>query len=72
MEEYYSNFRVVFDELLEVTWIRHSKIDATKQLTRRRPSKEGCERILIVSELKDKNQYLTSPYLKGVDLRTPV
>lgn len=32
MEKNYAKFRVTLDEGLEVTWIRHSKIDATKQL----------------------------------------
>lgn len=32
MEKNYGDFRVTFDEALEVTWIRPSKIDTTKQL----------------------------------------
>lgn len=31
MEKHYGDFRVPFDEVLEVTWIRPSKIDTTKQ-----------------------------------------
>lgn len=32
MEKNYGDFRVTFDEALEVTWIRPSKIDTSKQL----------------------------------------
>ena len=38
MEKYYANFRVTFNEALEMTWIRQLKIDTTKKSTKSRSS----------------------------------
>ena len=41
MEKNYADFRVTLNEGLEVIWIRRSKIDATKRLTKEMLQKIG-------------------------------
>ena len=73
MEKDYAKFRVTLDEGLEVTGIRHSKIDATKQLIKETlPARWSQELILIVSELRHGALIPILSCLPRVYIRTPV
>ena len=73
MEKNDVNFRVHLDEGLEVTGIRQSKIDATKQLTDESLLETwSCELVLVISELEHDGLIPISWYLAGVHIRTPV
>lgn len=73
MEKNDVNFRVLLDEGLEVTGVRQSKIDATKQLTNESLLETwSCELVLIVSELEYDGLIPISWYLARVHIRTPV
>ena len=61
MEKNYANLGVALDKGLEMTWIRHFKIDATKQLTKETFLRTwSSEIVLVISELKCEGLILTS------------
>ena len=73
MEKNDVNFRVHLNEGLEVTGIRQSKIDATKQLTDESLLETwSYELVLVISELEHDGLIPILRYLARFHIRTPV